>query len=108
MVVFVSQKYLQTVLKQLKNYNSIQDYFGYKLIHNFTYPKHYNFSNANVCQSLYYSTEHDDYADEDSDFYEFVETIQNDRAAFFSSYNNLCRINGVFDKFYLHQTFKNG
>ena len=35
-------------------------------------------------------------------FNDFAETIQNDKAEFYSSYNNLCRINDVFDKFYLN------
>ena len=35
-----------------------------------------------MCHSLYYSTEYDDDYDDD-DFYEFAETIQNDRAEFF-------------------------
>ena len=67
----------------LNIYKSIQDEFDYESVHNFIYPKHYNFRNANVCQSLYYSTEHDDYSDDDNGFLEFVETIQNYRADFF-------------------------
>ena len=34
-------------------YNSMQDYFDHKSIHNFIYPKHYDVCNANVCHSLY-------------------------------------------------------
>ena len=64
-------------------YNSIQDCFDYKPIRNSIYPKHYDFCNANVCQSLYYSTEYDDYYDDEDDLYDFAETIQNDRAEFF-------------------------
>ena len=91
------KKYLYTFLKHLKNwflifYKSVQDYFGYKSIHHFIYPKHYDFCNDNVCHSLYYSTEYDDDYDDGYDFYEFAETIQNDGAEFCSRYNNLCRI----------------
>ena len=64
-------------------YNSIQDYFVYKQIYNLTYPKHYEFCNANVCHSLYYSTEYVDYYDDADGVYEFAETIQNHRAEFF-------------------------
>ena len=82
-------------------YNSIQDYFDYKTICNSIFPKHYDFCNANVSHCLYYSTEYDDYYDDENGFYDFAETIQNDRAEFFfSRCNNLRRINGVFDKFY--------
>jgi len=41
-------------------YNSIQAHFNYKSNYNSIYPKHYDFCNANVCHSLYYSTEYDD------------------------------------------------
>ena len=82
-------------------HNSIQDYFDCKTTHNFIDPKNFNSCNANVCQYLYYSTAYDDDYDDGDDFYDFAEIIQNDRATFFSSYNNLCRIKGVFDKFYL-------
>ena len=68
-------------------YNSTQDCLDYKSIHNSICPKHYDSCTANVRH------------DEDC-FFEFDETVQNDRAEFFSSYNDLCRINGVFDKFY--------
>jgi hypothetical protein len=83
-------------------YASIQDYYDYKSIYKSLYPKQYEFCNSNVCHSLYYSTEYASDYDDENDFYEFAETIQNDRAEFYSSYNNLCRINGVFDKFYLN------
>ena len=63
--------------------------------------KHYDFCNANVCQSLYYSTEYDDYYDGEDDLYELAETIQNDWAELFSNYSDLCKFNGVFDKPYL-------
>ena len=79
-------------------YNSIQDYFDNKSIYNSIYPKHYEFCNANVCHSLYYSTEYDDYYDDEDDFYEAAETLQNDRADFVC--NDLCSINGAFNKFY--------
>ena len=55
---------------------------------------------------MYYSTEYDSDYDDETDFYEFAETVQNDRADLFSSYNDLCRINGIFGKFYLNQTFE--
>ena len=83
-------------------YTSIQDYYDYKSIYNFIYQKQYNFCNVNVCHSLYYSTEYDDYYDDENVFFEFAEKIQNGRAELFSSYNDLCRITGVFDKFYLN------
>ena len=83
-------------------YNSIQDYFDYKSIYDFIYPRHYDFCNVNVCHSLYYSTEYVSDNDEENGMCEFAETVQNDRAMFCSSYNDFCRINGVLDKFYLN------
>ena len=62
---------------------SIQYYFDYKSSHRFIYPKHHDFWYENVCHSLYYSTEYDDDYDDENGFYEFAETIQNDRAEFF-------------------------
>ena len=54
-----------------------------------------------------YSSEYDDYYDDEDDFYEFAETVQHDRAEFSSSYTDLRRINGAFDKFYSNQTLEN-
>ena len=65
--------------------NSIQDYFEFKTIYNFTYPSHYNPCNVQASHCLYYSTEYDPDYDDDDDFYEFAEAIQNDRTEFFSS-----------------------
>ena len=48
---------------------------------------------------MYYSVEYYDEYDDEEDYYELAETIQNDRAEFYSSYNNMCKINGAFDKF---------
>ena len=71
--------------KQLPSisYSSIQDYFDYKTIYNFIYPKHYNSCNVNVSHCLYYSHEYDSDYDED-DFYEFAEAVQNDRTELFN------------------------
>ena len=81
-------------------YNSIQDYFDYTKSFNSLCPTHYNFRNATASPSLYYSTEFDDDYDDD-DFYEFAETIQNDRAKFFQLIMIFRKANGVFDKFYV-------
>ena len=72
-------------------YNSVQDCFDCKSVHNFIYPKHYDFCNANVCQSLYYSTEYDYYYDVEDGSYELAEAIQNDGTVF-SSYNDLLTV----------------
>ena len=80
-------------------YTSIQDYFGYKWVYKSIYPK-FNFCNVNAWHSLYYSTEYDSDYEDKNDFNELAETMQNDRAEFYSSYNDLCRFNGLFDKFY--------
>jgi len=92
----------------LISYNSIQDYFDYKTAYNLIFPKHSNFCNVNASKCLYYSTEYDssDY-DNDEDCYEFAEAVQNDRTEFSLSYNDSCRINGVFDKFYSNQALEN-
>ena len=63
--------------------------------------------NASVCHSLCFSTEYDDYYDDEDEFYEVAETLQNDRAEFISSYSDSCRMNGAFNKFYSNQTFRN-
>jgi len=49
---------------------------------------------------LYYSTEYDSDYDDEDELYEFAEAIQNIELSSFSSYKDLCRINGVFAKFY--------
>ena len=87
-------------------YNTTQDYCEYKTIYNLIHPKHYNCCNVKASHCSYYSTGYDDYDDDENCVYEFAETIQNDRAYFFSSCNDLCRINGVFDKFYSNLTSK--
>ena len=101
-IVLVSYLYFFKTIEELVLifYASIQDYYDFKSMYSFIYPKHYDVCNSNVCHSLYYSTEYDSDYDDENDFYEFAESIQNDRAEFYSRYNNLCRINGVFDKFY--------
>ena len=66
-------------------YTSIQDYYDYKSIYSFIYPKQYDFCNVNVCHSLYYSTEYDDYYDGENDLYDFAETIQDGRADLFQA-----------------------
>ena len=79
----------------------MQDYLDYKTFYNSLYPKHYNFCNVKASQRLYYSTEYDSDYDDDENVYYFAEAIQNSRTMFFfASYNDLCRINGVPNKFY--------
>ena len=91
--------------KALICYNSIQDYL---IIKQFIilYPKHHNFCNVKASHCLYYSTEYDSDSDDEDEFKEFADAIQNERTEFFcSSYNDLCRTNGVFDKSYSNKTF---
>jgi len=80
--------------------NSIQEYFDYKMFYKHLFPEHYCFCNKDTPSSLYYSTEYDSDYDDDEEFLEFAEEIQEDREMFFINYNNKCRVNGVFDKFY--------
>ena len=62
-------------------YNSIQDFFDYETIHNFTYPKHV-FCNAKASHRLYYSTEYDSDYDDENVFNELAESVQHDRIDF--------------------------
>ena len=80
-------------------YNSIQDYYDYKQFYKCIYPEPYKFYNADTPSSLYYSTEYDSDYDVD-EFEEFAEEIHNDRYMFFTSYNTMCKLNGMFERFY--------
>ena len=82
-------------------YNSIQDYYDNLTFYQCIYPRFYNYSNVDTPSCLYYSTEYDDHWDSDFDEYEeFADEIQNDRTMFFKTYNTMCKLNGVFEKFY--------
>ena len=73
-------------------YNSVQDYYDYK-DYNFIYPKHFNLCNVNASPRLYYSTEYGEEYENNEGYYEFADTVQNDRTEFFfSNCNGMCRI----------------